>query len=308
MDYKKIIKSRDMRKKILYWLNWVPDWIMIPLQYKIHTGHTLHLKNPKRFTEKLQVYKLKYRNPTMLRCTDKYEVRSYLEEKGQGKYLIPLIGVYNHAEDIDFDALPQQFVAKTTDGGGGNRVFICKDKSKVKAEDFMDKMKKWMVEPKGLHSGREWAYENHYSRRIVIEELIGDIDDIMSKKYDNELIDYKFFCFNGKVFYVYGVNDRHVGISAQFGIYDRDFNKLDVDRLDERHQEVALSKPLNYEQMLDLAEHLSEDFPHVRVDLYNVNGQIYFGELTFYDGSGYMQYSPDSFDFEMGEKFRIPFN
>ena len=441
MDYKKIIKSRDMRKRILYWLNWIPDWIMIPMQYKIHTGLTLHLRNPKRFTEKLQLYKLKYRNPDMLRCTDKYEVRSYVKEKGMGDYLIPLIGVYNKAEETDFGALPRQFVAKTTDGGGGNSVFICKDKEKIKEEEFFARMKKWMEEPKGLHAGREWAYENHFPRRIVIEELIGNekmkdlpdykfycfdgkpmycqlIQDRATKEtidfYDMEwnhmpfyglnplhgpaakpqgfeqmteiaanlskgyhfvrvdlynvegttffgeltfypasgyghftpdeweerlgellnipcdqlmeggkylivngvihelyrgddLVDYKFFCFNGKVHYVYGICDRKVGVSAQFGIYDREFNKLDVDRCDERHQEVALPKPQKYERMVEVAERLSEGFPHVRVDLYNVMGQIYFGELTFYDGSGYMQFSPDSFDFDMGEKFEINF-
>ena len=123
----------------------------------------------------------------------------------------------------------------------------------------------------------------------------------------DDLVDYKFFCFNGKVHYVYGICDRKVGVSAQLGIYDKDFCKLDVDRCDERHQEVALPKPPNYETMVEVAERLSEGFPHVRVDLYNVMGQIYFGELTFYDGSGYMKFSPDSFDFEMGDKFDINF-
>ena len=118
-------------------------------------------------------------------------------------------------------------------------------------------------------------------------------------------MDYKFFCFNGKVHYVYGICDRNVGVSAQFGIYDREFNKLDVDRCDERHQEVALPKPQKYERMVEVAERLSEGLPHVRVDLYNVMGQIFFGELTFYDGSGYMKFSPDGFDFEMGEKFDV---
>lgn len=119
------------------------------------------------------------------------------------------------------------------------------------------------------------------------------------------LVDYKFFCFNGNVEYVYGLSDRNLGDSIKLGVYDADFNKLDVDRSDERHQEVALPKPLNYECMVKVAEHLSEGFPHVRVDLYNVNGRIYFGELTFYDGSGYFSYEPDSFDFELGKKFDV---
>jgi acid phosphatase class B len=105
--------------------------------------------------------------------------------------------------------------------------------------------------------------------------------------------------------YVYGISDRRLGVSAQFGIYDKNFNKLNVDRLDERHQDDALPKPKNYDKMVEIAEKLSGTFPEVRADLYNINGTIYFGELTFYDGSGYMRFSPDSFDFEMGQKFDI---
>lgn len=121
----------------------------------------------------------------------------------------------------------------------------------------------------------------------------------------DDLCDYKFFCFNGKVGIVYGISDRQVGQSAQFGIYDVDFNKLEVDRCDERHQEVPLPKPLHYERMVQIAEKLSEGFPRVRVDLYNVAGKIYFGELTFYDGSGYMTFNPDEFDEELGSKFDV---
>lgn len=115
MNYKNIIKSRDIRIKILSHLGWIPDSIMLRLQYWMQTGRKLNLKNPKRFTEKLQVYKMRYRNPNMLRCTDKYEVRSYVMAKGLGNYLIPLIGIYDSIEDIDFKTLPYQFVAKTTD-------------------------------------------------------------------------------------------------------------------------------------------------------------------------------------------------
>ena len=139
MDYKKIFKSRDLRIKILSYLGWVPDSIMLRLQYWLQTGRILHLKNPQRFTEKLQVYKMKYRNPEMLRCTDKYEVRSYVEEKGLGDCLIPLIGVYNNVEDIEFSTLPNQFVAKTTDGGGGNQVLICRDKRDLSEVEFRNR-------------------------------------------------------------------------------------------------------------------------------------------------------------------------
>lgn len=295
MNYRNIIKSRDLRVKILTFLGWIPDSIMLRLQYWLQTGRKLNLKNPKRFTEKLQLYKMKYRNSDMLRCTDKYEVRSYIEEKGVGEYLIPLIGIYDKVEDIDFNSLPRQFVAKSTDGGGGNQVLVCKDKSALSEADFRERLNGWMLARKvKKQSGREWAYENDYPRRIIIEELIG------ASSVKKELCDYKFFCFNGKVGVVYGISDRKLGQSAQLGIYDVDFNKLDVDRCDERHQDEPLPKPLHYERMVQIAEKLSEDFPHVRVDLYNTAGKIYFGELTFYDGSGYMTFNPDDFDITLG--------
>lgn len=298
MNYRNIIKSRELRVTILTFLGWIPDGIMLRLQYWLQTGRKLNLKNPKHFTEKLQLYKLKYRNPDMLRCTDKYEVRGYIEEKGLGEYLIPLIGVYNTVDEIDYAKLPQQFVAKSTDGGGGNQVLVCKDRDSLKEEEFKKSLNAWMEARKvKVHAGREWAYENDYPRRIIIEKLIGDSND--------DLKDYKFFCFNGKVGVVYGISDRKVGQSAQLGIYDRNFNKLDVDRCDERHQDIPLAKPKNYEKMVQIAEQLSEDFPHVRVDLYNVAGKIYFGELTFYDGSGYMKFNPDSFDEELGDMFDV---
>ena len=192
MNYKNIIKSRELRVKLLTFLGWIPDGIMLRIQYWMQTGRKLNLKAPKRFTEKLQLYKLRYRNPNMLRCTDKYEVRKYIEEKGLGKYLIPLVGIYNNVEDIDFANLPNKFVAKSTDGGGGNQVFICRDKNSISEETFRERLAAWMNARKiKKQAGREWAYENNFPRRIIIEKLI-EADD--TKK---DLSDYKFFCFNG---------------------------------------------------------------------------------------------------------------
>ena len=300
MNYRNIIKSRDLRVKILTYLGWIPDGVMLRFQYWLQTGRMLNLKNPKRYTEKLQLYKMKYRNPDMLRCTDKYEVRSYIEEQGLGEYLIPLIGVYNTVSEIDFNALPNQFVAKATDGGGGNQVLVCRDKSTLSEESFKERLNGWMGARKVTKTaGREWAYENGLPRRIIIEKLIGANEGV------KDLIDYKFFCFSGKVSYIYGLSDRHVGESVKLGVYDREFKKLEVSRNDERPQEVPLAKPFNFDKMMSIAEKISAAFPHVRVDLYNIDGNIYFGELTFYDGSGYMTFNPDSFDEEMGRDFDI---
>ena len=298
MNYRNIIRSRELRVKILTFLGWIPDSIMLRLQYWLQTGRKLNLKNPKRFTEKLQLYKMKYRNPDMLRCTDKYEVRKYIDEKGFSDYLIPLIGVYDRIDEIDYLKLPNKFVAKTTDGGGGNQVLVCKDKTSLSETDFKARLNEWMSARKiKKQSGREWAYENNYPRRIIIEQLIGEECP--------DLYDYKFFCFNGKVSYIYGLSGRNLGNSVQLGVYDEDFIKLDVSRNDERPQMIPLPKPQNFEEMKTLAESLSRDFPHVRVDLYNIDGKIVFGELTFYNAGGYMIFTPDKFDFEMGEKFDI---
>lgn len=298
LNYKRLINSRNLRCAILRFLSFIPDKLMIGIQYRIKLGRKIDWNSPKRFSEKLQLYKLKYRNADMLRCTDKYTVREYVKERGYEEHLTPLIGIYDNADAIDFDVLPNTFVAKTTDGGGGNQVLICKDKSVITHDNFKETINKWLSTQKPkIHVGREWAYNNNLPRRIIIEQLIGTSQ--------SELVDYKFLCFDGKVQYVYTVADRKMGISAALGIYNADFEKINAYRKDELKHEMILQPPKNYQKMVEMAERLSEGFPHVRVDLYNDDGAIYFGELTFYDGSGYISYEPDSFDLELGRHFNI---
>ena len=301
MDYRNIIKSRELRVKLLTFLNWIPDSIMLRLQYWMQTGRKLNLKNPKRFTEKLQLYKMKYRNPDMLRCTDKYEVRKYIEEKGFGEYLIPLIGVYTNVDEIDYAKLPNTFVAKTTDGGGGNQVLICKDKQTLSEEDFKERLRGWMTARKvKQHAGREWAYENNYPRRIIIEELIGA--DSMKK----DLCDYKFFCFDGEPHYCQLIQDRSTEETIDF--YDMEWNHMPFRGLNPQCGSALYEadKPEDFEQMKDIAQKLSKGFPFVRVDLYSVKEGVYFGELTFYPASGYGYFTPDEWDEKIGEMLTIP--
>ena len=297
MNYKRIIKNQSTRFAILNALRWVPDSIMLRLQYRIKMGFWPDFKHPKRFTEKLQLYKMRYRTPVMHQCVDKYEVRKYVESKGLGHILNELYGVYDKPEDIDFSTLPHSFVIKTTDGGGGLNVIVVKDKNKADFNDILKKLNGWHQQKKSNTSaGREWAYDGDYPSRIIIEKLLED----SSMPY---LIDYKFFCFNGEPIFLYVITDRKPGEYAYFGVYDINFNKLPVYREDERRAEYGVAKPKNYEKMVEVARRLSSNFPHVRVDLYNIDGKIFFGELTFYDGSGYFHYDPDSFDFEMGRCF-----
>ena len=299
MDYKKFIKSRSLRIKIMRLLSFLPDKIIVLLQYRLKTNRKLNLRHPKRYTEKLQWYKLYYKDPLMEKCVDKYEVRNYVMNKGYSNILIPILGIYNSAYDINFDILPNRFVLKDTLGGGGNSVIIVKDKSKENFDRIRKQIQGWIKETKGKHPGREWVYDNK-PNRIIIEKYLE------SNENEGGLIDYKFFCFNGKVEYVYGIADRTLGSTIGLGIFDSNFNLLPYKRVDENSLNRVIKKPKNYEQMIKCAEILSKDFPHARIDLYNQEGKIYFGEITFFDGSGYMCFEPDEFDYIIGDKFLLP--
>ncbi|WP_373209372.1 ATP-grasp fold amidoligase family protein [Allofournierella massiliensis] len=296
MDYKKLIKSRTVRIKLMRILSFVPDAWMVQLQYRLKTGRKLNLKNPQRYTEKLQWYKLNYRDPLMAKCVDKYEVREYVKQVGLENILNPIYGVYSSPEEVDWDQLPDQFVAKDTLGGGGNDVLICKDKSKLNKAEFYEFLARWTQPVKGKHPGREWVYDNA-KHRILIEKYIP------SSPQDGGLIDYKFFCFSGKAKFLYVIADRDLGNGAGLGIFDKEFSRLPYERADERPLKRDIQRPINYEQMIECAEKLAKPFPHARIDLYNQNGCIVFGEITFFDGSGYMKFEPDGFDEMMGKKF-----
>lgn len=297
MNYKKIFKSRKLRFKLLNLLSWIPDKTMIKIQYKIKTGRKLNLKNPQRFTEKLQWYKLYYRNPIMCKCVDKYEVREYVKSKGLENILNELYGVYDKPEDIDFDKLPNKFVIKTTAGSGSQNVFICKNKKELNREEITMKLKYWISLNTRKNYGREWAYQG-IKNRIIIEKYI----DAPSA---DGLIDYKFFCFDGKLEFINVVSDRAPGKPATVGIYDKYFNKLNVYRKDELKQNKVYLKPYTFNTMKKYAEILSKDFPQARIDFYESNKKVLFGEITFYAGSGYMLFEPDLFDYEMGKLFNI---
>lgn len=299
MDYKKLIKSRAVRIKLMRFFSFVPDKWMVKIQYRIKTGRKLNLKNPQRYTEKLQWYKLNYHDPLMAKCVDKYEVREYVKQVGLENILNSIYGVYNSPEEVDWNQLPDQFVAKDMLGGGGNDVLICKDKSKLNKTEFYELLARWTQPVKGKHPGREWVYDNA-KHRILIEKYIP------SNPQDGGLIDYKFFCFSGKAKFLYVIADRDLGNGAGLGIFDRGFSRLPYERADERPLKRNIQRPRNYEQMIECAEKLAKPFPHARIDLYNQNGCIVFGEITFFDGSGYMKFSPDEFDLILGNEFILP--
>lgn len=296
MNYKNIIKNKELRLKILSWTEFIPDKLMLQMQYRIKTGRKLNLSDPKRYTEKLQWYKLYYRNPLMTRCSDKYAIREYVKDKGLDSILNKLYGVFENVSDINFDELPSSFAIKHTNGSGEN-LFVS-NKNDIDIENLKIKLNEWMTKSKPKY-GREWCYYNVESR-IIVEELL-------ERDENNDLPDYKFFCFNGKVKYLYTmvdyVDDHNNG---KCSFFTPDFKQLPFRRSEYKEIDREIKKPENFEKMISIAEILSQDFPHVRVDLYNINGNIVFGELTFYNASGYTVFNPDKFDFILGEEFSLP--
>lgn len=291
MDYKKILKNQNTRFAILKALSWVPDSIMLKFQYWIKMSRWCNLKAPKRWTEKLQVYKMYYRNPLLSQCVDKYDVRKFVESKGCANNLVKLYGVWDHAIEIDFSKLPTSFVLKTTNGGGGEDVVLIRDKEKCDLSGkvaFLDKKR-----VKEVNGGREWAYTGIFKPRIIAEELL-----VNKENPEAGVEDFKILCFNGEPHYIIVDKDRYVDHKRNF--YTTSWERVNV-TTDHEQFETSYPEPTNLKEMLDVARKLSADFPFVRVDLYNIEGKIYFGELTFYPWSGYVQFTPDEFDFTLGK-------
>lgn len=260
------------------------------IRYFVRFRKCLNLKNPKTLNEKILFLSLKTDTNLWTRCADKYEVRGYVEEKGLKDILVPIIGVWNKVSDIDFGKLPNEFVLKTTHGSGD--ALIVKDKSKVDWPQAIRTFEKELSTRYGaLESGQ------HYMRivpRLLVEELIHNDEE--TQKVSFSLIDYKMWCFNGKCHYIWvcANRDKH---SVEVMTYDRDWNAHPEYSVftDHYRRGDLLTKPKNFTRMLEIAEKLSEDFPCVRVDLYNIIGKIYFGQLTFTSLGGLMDFFSDDF-------------
>lgn len=268
------------------------DKLFLKLRYRLQLGHRLNLKNPKRFTEKIQWLKLYNRKPEFTTMVDKYAVKEFVANKIGEKYIIPTLGVWDKFDDIDFDALPERFVLKTTHGGGGGGVVICKDRAtfdKEKAQQIINRSMKGDIY---LHY-REWPYKN-VPRRIIAEKFI-------TNGYDEELTDYKFYCFNGEPRYCQVIADRRTKETIDF--FDMDWNHQDFYGLNPKCGPAAkpAAKPQGFDTMKRIARELAKDTEFVRVDLYAVNENQYFGELTFYPASGIGVFTPDSADFDLGK-------
>ncbi|MDD6232080.1 MAG: ATP-grasp fold amidoligase family protein [Frisingicoccus sp.] len=272
----------------------IPDKIMLQLLYRAKMGKKLNLKNPVTFNEKLQWLKLYDHNPEYIKFVDKYEVRNYIAEKIGEEYLVPLLGVWDNVNDIDFDLLPNQFVLKCTHDSGS--VIICKDKARFDVQKAKGKLQKAM-ETNFYWLYREWPYKN-VKPRVVAEQYLEDNES-------EELSDYKIMCFNGKQKCTFTCTNRFSGTGLNVTFFDTEWNRLPF----ERHYKADLKvikKPKSYAEMVELAEKLSENIPFSRIDFYKTNNKIYFGEITLYPGSGFEEFEPVNWDTTLGSWIKLP--
>lgn len=270
---------------------------LIKLKFKDRLGYCPNLKNPRSYCEKIQWLKLHHINfdRKIIERADKYVVRDFLIKKGFEKNLVPLYGCWDKPEDVDWEKLPRKFILKLNNGSGPSYFWLIKDKSDFSIAKFKKKVKKRMLVKYGRDDG-----EFHYGKiplKIIAEEYLEE---------DNRPIkDYKFYCFHGNVAF-FSVEEGKLE-----GCHVRDYYNLKWERnvvdffKDVPRPSNPFQKPENFQEMVHIAETLSQEYPHVRVDLYNVNGLVFFGELTYTPESGYTRWKPQSLDFEYGKLMDI---
>lgn len=267
----------------------IPSKLYLKMMYKLIIGQKLNLRDPKTFNEKLQWLKIYDRCPDYVKMVDKFNVKRYVSNIIGEEYVIPTLGVWDHFDQINFKTLPNSFVLKCTHDSGST--FVCKDRESF---DFVKARKslKKKIKTNLYWWSREWPYK-HLRPRIIAEELLQD------DMYE-DIQDYKFMCFNGKVECSFVCSDRFSDKGLHVTFFDRDWNKMPFERKYPSKSE-SIAKPKNYNLMIELAEKLSQNIPFVRVDFYEVNGKVYFGELTFYPGAGLEEFRPKEWDLRLGE-------
>lgn len=264
------------------------------LQYFVILGQFPDLDNPKLYTEKLQWLKIYDHNPYYTKIVDKYEVKDIVSKKIGEKYVIPTLAVWDAPEDVVFESLPNKFVLKTTFGGGGDGVVICRDKSNLNKTEVIKKLRK-SFKTNPYARAREWPYKD-VPHRIIAEQYMED-------EY-GELRDYKFYCFDGVPKVMLVASNRYT--NHNFNYFDMNFNVLPITSIMGTRSDITIERPVNFEEMKEVASKLSTGFTHVRVDLYNSGGKVLFGELTLYDSSGYDNLNSEEWNRLFGDWINMP--
>lgn len=278
------------------------------LEYYYKHKKKLDLNNPVCFTEKLFWLKLYNKGQGIVdlirKCYDKYTVREYIKEKGLESILVPLYAVYNNPDEIDFEELPEQFVLKVSQSSGSN--IICPNKADLNIDETKEKLKKWLEE-----SRKHYLKQNHEEDYVYDGNPVIICEKYLEKEGGGVPEDIRLFCFNGEPRYVvcdFGTTelDGTHGHNIKRNTYDLDWNLLPVDMGRPRDPSIRYNKPANADQILDIARILSKDFVFVRVDLYNCNEKIYFGELTWIPQGAQFVVNPDEYDVKMGKELILP--
>lgn len=270
------------------------DKLYIKILYRYQMGKPLNLEKPETFNEKLQWLKLYDRKPEYIKLVDKYEVRKYIAATVGEEHVVPLLGVWDKFEDIDFDLLPNQFVLKCTHDSGGN--VFCKDKTTFDVKAARKKMNMYLKRNYFINT-REWQYK-HIKPRIIAEPYLVDESGI-------ELKDYKFLCFNGEPRILLVISNR--GEDTRSDFYNLNFEHIPM-RHHYKNSSKVLNKPAGFEEMIELAKKLSKGITHVRTDFYDINGKVYVGELTFYQFAGFERFEPDKYDRILGSWIKLQTN
>lgn len=274
--------------------NNISDKNYIEKEFYYRLGKVLDLENPQTFNEKLQWLKLYDRKPEYTKMVDKYQAKKYVAEKIGEEYIIPTLGIWNRAEDIEWEKLPDKFVLKATHDSGG--LVICRDKNTLDKKATIDKLNKSLkTDYYLLH--REWPYKD-VPRKIIAEKFMTD-------KENDDLKDYKFYCFNGEPQFLYLSEGMENHATAKISFVNLDWTFADFGRTDYSPFLELPPKPLNLEKMIEISRKLSDGIKFLRVDLYEINEKIYFGELTFCPCAGMMSFLPASADLEVGKKLQI---
>lgn len=271
-----------------------PDKFYVKLQHRAIVGNWPDLENPKTFQEKIQWLKLYDHKPIYTKMVDKYEAKSFIEERVGKEFVIPTIGIYDDVSQIDYSALPNYFVIKTTHDSG--TVIVCKDKSKLDIKETNKWLKK-SLRRNYFYSEREWPYKN-VKPRIIVEVNINE--------NGGDLSDYKFYCFNGEPKILYITTNRGGEGGLREDYFDVDGNHIEVTQKGYPNNDKTPQLPHSFDKMKEMARVLSKDIPHLRVDFYEVNNKVYVGELTFSDGGGYAPFDPEQYDRIIGEWIKLP--
>ena len=291
IDYKSIIKNKELRIKIGRILSIIPDRPYLKMLYFLKTGKHLNLKNPVGFNEKQNWLKLYDKHPEYTDYVDKVKVRDVVEKILGPGYFFPLLGTWKHFRDIDFDSLPNEFVLKCNHDSGSVRIITDKSRiNKKELESFFES--RLALDFSCL--GRNYPYKN-VDRCILAEAFI---------KAEGGINDYKFFCFDGKPVIMFVATDRAVG-DTRFDFYDMDFRHLDIVNIHPQSTKGNITKPVCFEEMKEIATKCSQGIKFVRIDLYEVDGKVYFGEFTFTHGGGFWLFKPEHWEKELGDLIRI---